>query len=149
MVEIIVENTGSSLLNIDELKSALQQLKKGKHLITIKDIRKRSIQQNRYYWGVCVPMVRKGLYDAGYDEVKTNEDAHEVLKHVLLKKSIVSKQTGDMIDLSASTQKLSIPEFDAYVESVCKWAAEYLLVIIPSPYQQLVEFEEWVENTNA
>ena len=56
-----------------EFKAAFRYLKDGKHLVTIKDVRKRSLPQNAYYWGVVVPMVLRGLRDAGFDEVENNE----------------------------------------------------------------------------
>ena len=88
-------------------------------------------------------MKKKGLYDAGYDEVTTNDDAHEVMKHIHLRKRIVSKQTGDVIDISNSSAKLSIPEFNIYIEAICKWASEYLGIVIPEPNDQLAEFKNW------
>ncbi|MBK7885165.1 MAG: hypothetical protein IPJ81_16280 [Chitinophagaceae bacterium] len=143
MVEVIIHINNRKVINMKEFREAFNQLKDGKHLVTVKDMRKRSIPQNAYYWGVVVPMVKKGLYDAGYDEVTTNEDAHEVMKHIHLRKRIVSKQTGDVIDISNSSAKLSIPEFNIYIEAICKWASEYLGIVIPSPNDQLIEFEQW------
>jgi hypothetical protein len=128
-----------------EMRAVFNDLKDGKYLISIKDVRKRSVQQNRYYWGVVVPIIRKGLYDSGFDAVRTNNDAHEVIKQVLLKKQIVNKQTGEVIDMAGSTQELSIPEFNDFIESICRWASEYLGVVIPSPYEQLAEFKDWQE----
>lgn len=132
---------------MQEFRTAFAQLKDGKHLVTVKDMRKRSIPQNSYYWGVIVPLVRKGLYDAGYDEVRTNDDAHEVLKHIHLRKRMVSRQTGDVIDIAGSSAKLTTPEFNEYIESICRWSAEFLGVVIPSPHEYLsVEFDNWIEN---
>ncbi len=143
MVEVIIHISNRRIVNMQEFKDAFNQLKDGKHLVTVKDMRKRSVPQNSYYWGVVVPMVRKGLYDAGYDEVTTNEDAHEVLKHIHLRKRIVSKQTGDVIDISDSSAKLSIPQFNEYIEAICKWASEFLNVVIPSPNEEIIAFAEY------
>lgn len=145
MVEFFIDIDNQAPLSIEEFKKAFTQLKNGRHLVTIKDMRKRSSPQNRYYWGVIIPLVRSGLYESGYDDVKTNEDAHEVLKHVILRRRMVSKQTGDVIDIAGSSAMLSVPEFDNYIESICKWAAEYLSIVIPSPNEQYVEFQEWGE----
>ena len=144
MVEVVIHINNRKVVNMKEFRDAFNQLKDGKHLVTVKDMRKRSIPQNAYYWGVIVPMVRKGLYDAGFDEVRTNDDAHEVLKHVHLRKHIVSKHTGEIItEIAGSSTTLSIPEFNDYIEAICKWASEYLGIIIPSPNEQIVEFEQW------
>ena len=145
MRELIIYMCNNSILNMDEFKQLFYGLKNGKYHITIKDARKRSIPQNRYYRGVVVPIVRAGLYEAGYDEVKTNEDAHEVLKGLFHKKDIVNKQTGDVITTVLSTTEFSIPEFDNYIERICKWAAEFLGVVIPAPNQVYVEYIDWVK----
>ena len=145
MRELIIYLCNNNILNMDEFKQLFYGLKNGKYHITIKDARKRSIPQNRYYRGVVVPIVRAGLYEAGYDEVKTNEDAHEVLKGLFHKKDIVNKQTGDVITTVLSTTEFSIPEFDNYIERICKWAAEFLGVVIPAPNQVYVEYIDWVK----
>ncbi len=140
MFEVIIHISNRRLVNSKDLKEVLNQLKDGRHLVTVKDLRKRSIPQNSYYWGVCVPLVRKGLYDNGFDEVRTNDDAHEVMKHVLLKKEMVSKQTGEAFIIAGSTKELNIPDMNAYIERVCRWAAEYLNVYIPSPNEEFADF---------
>jgi hypothetical protein len=145
MVQVELHISNRKVINKDEFNAAFKNLKDGKHLVTIKDLRKRSIAQNSYYWGVMIPLVRHGLYEAGYDEVKTNDDAHEVLKHVHLKQRIVNKQTGDVIDIAGSSAALTTPEFNIYVEAICKWAAEFLGVVIPSPNNQLVALDNWIE----
>ena len=129
---------------MDDFINAFNQMKDGKILLTMKDYRKRSVSQNAYYWSVVVPMVRHGLYDIGFDEVQTNEDAHELLKRQFVRRQFVNKQTGEVVAITESTTKLSIPEFGEYLEKVCKWAAEYLGVVIPSPNEELAEFENTV-----
>lgn len=143
MRELIVNISKRKIINMPELKEFFNKMKDGKHLLIVKDYRKRSLPQNAYYWGVMVPLIRRGLYDSGYDEVQTDEDAHEVIKHVHLKKRIVSKETGDVIDIAGSTAKLTIPEFNEFIERVCKWSAEWLNTYIPSPNEEMVEFEKW------
>jgi hypothetical protein len=145
MLELVLYISNKKVVNMPEFKAAFNQLKDGKHLLTVKDMRRRTIPQNSYYWGVMVPLVRRGLYEAGYDDVKTNDDAHEILKHVHLKNRMVNKQTGEVIDIAGSSAALTTPEFNVYVEVICKWAAEYLGVVIPSPYEQMEALEEWTD----
>ena len=145
MKELIITADSRGIVNMEEFRKFFRELKMGKHLVTVKDMRKRSLPQNAYYWGVVVPMVKRGLNDAGYDEVSNNEDAHEVLKHVHLRRRMVSKQTGEVIDIAGSSAKLNVSEFNDYIENICRWSAEYLGVVIPSPNEQMVEFNEWEE----
>lgn len=144
MQEVLISRTEKGLTNQDQLMAVFNSLKIGHHRVIIKDARTRSLPQNAYYWGVIVPLVRQGLYDAGYDEVKTNMDAHEVIKHLHLRKRVVSKQTGDVIDIAGSTAGLSVIEFNTLIEDVCRWSAEFLGVVIPSPNQQMKDFEDYV-----
>ena len=143
--DFFIVMSNNCIMNMDEFRKLFYGLKNGKYHITLKDARQRSIPQNRYYRGVVVPLVRKGLYDAGYDEVKTNDDAHEVMKGLFHKKDIVNKLTGDMITTVLSTTTFSIPEFDNFIETICKWAAEFLGVVIPAPNQVFVEYIDWVD----
>jgi len=143
VVELLIHTHNQKVINPQELVNLFKNLKDGKHLVTIKDVRKRSVNQNAYYWGVVVPMVRKGLFEIGFDEVQTYDDAHELLKKQFVRRQFANKQTGEVVTITGSTTGLSIPEFNEYIERVCKWSAEYLGVVIPSPNQELAEFENW------
>jgi hypothetical protein len=147
MIESVIEIKGGRIRNGEAFREEFKHLRDGNYKITVKDIRTRSLPQNAYYWGVVVPMVKKGLYDEGFDEVKTNEDAHEVLKLLHLKKQFVSKSTGDVIEFGGSTAELNVPGFNDYIERICRWAAEYLGIAIPSPNEQYGDFQEWEKQT--
>jgi len=108
----------------------------GRYLMKIDSSKKRSNNQNRYWWGIVVPMVREGLRDMGYDDVKTNEDAHEILKHLFLKKKVESSSNGDIIEVTGNTSKLSTVEFNLLIDEVIKWAATYLNIQILFPNEQ-------------
>ncbi len=142
MVEVIIHIANKKVINMKEFRAAFNQLKDGKHLVTVKDIRKRSVPQNSYYWAVVVPFVRKGLYDIGFDEVQTDVDAHRLLKKQFIRKQFVNKQTGEVVGFTGSTTELSIPEMNEYIERICRWSSEYLGVYIPSPNQEFAEFKE-------
>ena len=86
----------------------------------------RSQLQNKYWWAAVVPLVMKGLIDAGYNEVKTKEDAHTVLKLMFLKKYF--KESEDF-----TTRTLSPKEFKELIETVQQFGAEYLAIYIPDP----------------
>lgn len=129
---------------MDEFRRAFAGIKDGKHLVTAKDMRRRSVAQNSYYWGVVVPMVRAALYESGFDQIRSVEDAHEALKYFHLRNRVVNEQTGEVIEITGSTKDLNVPEFNDYIERICRWAAEYLSIVIPSPNEELAEFENWV-----
>lgn len=95
--------------------------------------RSRSSEQNRYYWGVVVEMIRMGIKDLG-DEADA-EQVHEFLKDRFLpSRERIDEITGELIyRLPASTTALSTIQFSEYVEKCCQFAAEYLGVSIPMP----------------
>jgi len=92
--------------------------------------KQRSTEQNRYYWGVVVPIVRRGLRDAGY--AVTDKDTHLALKHQFL-----SVDCNFGLHLTPSTTELSTDEMNEYVENIRVWAWENLKVSIPEPGEQV------------
>lgn len=127
-----------AITNRKAVALAFKDLKDGPYLVTIKSVRRRSLPQNDYYWACVVPMVKQGLKNAGYDEVETDEDTHEVLKHLFLKKEVFNKNTGEVItEIAGSTTKLQTYEFNEYLEKIWRWAAQYLDMKIPSPNGQI------------
>ena len=141
MPDFILYKRDGAITNKVSVRKAFNALKDGKYLIKIDAFKKRTLSQNAYYHGVVVPMVKEGLYNQGYSEVKTNEDAHEILKHLFLKRKMVNEKNGDEITVAGSTADLKTVEFNMFLEEVWRWASEYLGIVIPAPQEQLVMFE--------
>ena len=80
----------------------------------------RTLQQNRYYWGVVVKMI------ADY----TGHDPDEVHTHLKYK---FLRQTDGVIEWVRSTTTLDTAEFTDYIERCRKWALDELNIVIPSP----------------
>ena len=135
--QVFVHITHNEITNKKAIAKAFKELQDGKYLVTIESNKHRSSEQNKYYWGCCLPLVRDGLKEAGYREVKTNEDAHEVLKYLFLKKRIPNEETGEVIEMLGSTAGLTTVEFNAFIEEVIQWAAEFLGIQIPLPNKQM------------
>jgi hypothetical protein len=95
----------------------------------IKKISKdRTLQQNRYYWGVVV----QTLFEDGEFGYETPEEIHEALKWRFLK--VAGKGPLDTVK---STTELSTVEFKGYVERIQRWATEWDIVI-PDPETVLI-----------
>lgn len=135
--QIFVHITHNQITNKQVIRRAFEELQDGRYLVSIENGKNRTSPQNRYYWGCILPIVKDGLREAGYREVKTNEDAHEVLKYLFLKKRIPNEETGEVIELLGTTTKLSTVEFNEYIDQIIQWAAEYLNIQIPLPNEQL------------
>lgn len=107
-----------------------QTFKSGSHVdITIrKHKEKRTNEQNRYYFGVVIPILADQF---GYDNP---EDIHADLKRLFnpIESKIMPGET-----IGGTTTTLSTVEFmaadDSYVERICRWAATEHGVFIPPP----------------
>lgn len=120
------------------VKERIKLLQDGEYTVEIKKYKKqRSIDQNRYYWGCIVQLVYDGLRDAGYDEIRNPEDAHDMIKEMFFKKIIFSEQKGELAMVQSSTN-FSTAEFEEKMQSIRQWAQEFLNINIPLPNEQTI-----------
>lgn len=104
--------------------------------ITIRRKRKRrSLLQSAYYFGVVLPVVQRGLMDAGYKVSK--ESTHEFLKATFFKQEIVNENTGEILNTTGSTAQMTTVQMMEYFQEITQWAAEFLNVQIPEPGEQI------------
>jgi hypothetical protein len=97
--------------------------------------RRRSLNQNAYYWGVVLPPILQMFREAGNGV--DAEDVHTYLKeHVGKLKQVFVTKDGEVLTGAGSTAKLSTQEMEVYLDRVRAWAAEYG-VAIPLPNEQL------------
>ena len=133
------------LTHEEKFKDSIKHLFDGNYKIVIEKIyNKRSNPQNAYLWGVVYPVVRDGLIDTGFDEFKQDYDlemTHELCKFRFLKAEIVSED-GEVMEIIGSTRRLRTVEFMEYLNSIGKWASEYLSVFIPEPDANYAETHE-------
>lgn len=112
-------------------------LKDGRYNVEITDYNKRSNPQNNYYWQILTDFIQPGLYDLGWREIKTKDDAHDFMREMFLKVKEVNEISGDERTRIKSTTELSTTEFNVYLEEIAQFAAEFLGVEIPEPNSQL------------
>jgi len=97
-------------------------------IIIRKHSSKRTNEQNKYYFGVVVPILADYF---GHDSV---ESMHEDLK---LEFNPVPSKIDPAKIIGGSTTKLSTEEFfskeDSYVNRICRWSAEKYGLYIPPP----------------
>lgn len=105
--------------------------------ITIQKKRKqRSNPQNRYYWGVIVPIWRNLLLNE-WGEVHTNESTHEFLKMNFGYNERVDESTGEIFRSPRSTTENSTVEMEEYHELLRQKALEMFGAVIPLPNEQI------------
>jgi len=106
----------------------------GIYNVTINKERKpHSDEQQGYLWGCVYPMVREGMIAAGWDDIVTDEDAHEFCKSRFASRDIINRFTGEVESLPASTSCMDTKQYSDYVDAVRDWAAEFLNISIPDP----------------
>lgn len=115
-----------------------QSLKDGKYLLEVSKADKRTNPQNRYYWQMLTLFVQPALYQQGWAEIKTKEDAHVFVSEIFLKVKIVNQVTGEIKERIKSTTELNKDDFNIYLEEIWRWAAEYLSITIPAPNEQTI-----------
>ena len=92
---------------------------------------KRSDRQNRYYWGVVIPIVHGEFRNLGHN--LNPEEVHFFLKQKFNYKMVCSPD-GELIgEVPKSTAELNKHEFMEYIDKVIQWAAEILNITIPQP----------------
>jgi hypothetical protein len=99
--------------------------------------KKRSTQQNRFYYGVIIPIVQNCLKEAGH--VMTNESTHDLIKLKFLKETLfVNENTGEVIERIKSTTELSTSQFMDLLAEINNFTFEYFGVTLPSPNDDLI-----------
>ena len=102
--------------------------------------KKRSTEQNAYYWSVVVSKIKDRLLELG-NEVSA-DDVHELLKSRFNAKEI-DLGNGHAIDIPGSTTDMSTVDFMTYIERIQRFAAELLDIYIPDPNEQMtLDFHE-------
>lgn len=111
--------------NEDKLKQYLQRLPDQLSLV-IKPLKKiRSIQQNRFFHGVVVPMMADLMGEQDYMEAK------EILKGKFLRR--VKIIGNEEIIYVRPTSSLTTKEFEQFNDSIRELAARVYNAVIPYP----------------
>lgn len=126
-----------TIVNRKQFDSELHHFEGKEVMLTLeRKKKKRSNEQNRYWWGCVIPLVKEGLNNAGY-KFTLNEQVHEQLKKMFLTYEDFSEKTGVGIERTHDTKSLTTSEFMDLIATVQQWSAEFLGVEIPNPGEQL------------
>src|SRR3990167_3660491 len=72
---------------------------------------KRTDRQNRYYWGVYLPLIAKEKNESDLDRL------HELFKGKFLTTGVV-EVLGEKVRMKRSTTELSVSEFSEYIQNI-------------------------------
>lgn len=119
-----------------EAQTAFKSLAGKRVKITIeRAYNKRSNNQNRFFHGVCLPLIGDALLELGYNEGKNMEWVKDFVKVNLLTTEMPDKH-GEIRKFVRPTSGLSTSEFMELIADLQQWAAENLDLIIPDPNSQ-------------
>jgi hypothetical protein len=112
-------------------RRALAAFRNGEVVLTIERRHAtRSVYQNRYYWGCVLRLLSE---HTGH----TVDELHEWAKQTYNAKRLAfANATGEIVDektVGLSTSRLNKVTFGEFVESVRRFAAEELSLVIPDP----------------
>ncbi len=103
----------------------------------------RSNNQNRFYWGVVLPLVQNGLLEAA-GELRSCDNIHYKILLPLFAplNEIINKDTGESLNERLTSSEMTTTQFCEYIMEVQKWGAEFLGIDIPSPNEEnLLNFD--------
>lgn len=131
----ILKKENGEIANKKIVRALFDSLKDGRHLIEISGADKRSNPQNRYYWGLVIPIIQKGIKDMGTE--LTKEETHEWLKSKFNLSDLINPTTGECISIPLSTTRLNKEGFSEYISKIQQFASEFLNIYVPDPNEQM------------
>jgi len=97
--------------------------------------KKRSDNENRYYWGVVINDFVNGYLETTGDKI-TPEQAHEILKLKCNYTEIINKKTGEVLQVPQTTTDLSTTKFEEYLEDCRRFIFEWFGITVLLPNEQ-------------
>lgn len=133
-MEFLIHKENGRFRNLKKMEDYNKSLPDGTYKVVIERADKRTREQNAWFHAV-LPEILHGLRDAGFDDIRTTEDAKDLVKSMFFKKT-VSNGMED-ITIVEGTSKQSKIDFSEKAEEIIKWAHEYLGLDIAPPETQL------------
>jgi len=126
------------ILKISNRKQFDQDIKQyeGKRVEMVIQVAKkrRSLNQNAWYWGQVLPCCLHGFKEMGHEQLSI-DTLHTFFKARFLDEpeQIVSPHSGEVITLTKTTTNLTTTQMMTYTDSIVRFAAEFLGINIPDP----------------
>lgn len=131
-----VEN-GKFKRNNAMIRNAITMFEGKEIEITIKRrYKQRSHQQNRFYWGVIIPMFQ-GLIHEHWGEIRSSDEIHEILKSQCNYSEKINTTTGEITKVPQSTTELSTTGWLEYEQKIRQFAMDFFNATLPEPNEQL------------
>ena len=98
--------------------------------------KKRTNNQNSYYFGVLIPITQKAIYNE-WGEVWSIEKTHSYLKENFCFNEKVNESTGQIIKVPKSTTENTTTEMEVYHHEIREHLKEWFNVDAPLPNENI------------
>jgi hypothetical protein len=132
--EYIIRKSGGKWENVKAWKNHLESLPDGRYKVSVSAYNKRTHSQNAWFHAV-LPDILQGLRDVGYNDIRTTEQAKDVIKSLFFKKT-VSNGIEDITVIEGTSAQSKI-NFAEKADEIIRWASEYLGIDVAPPETQL------------
>jgi len=99
--------------------------------------KKRSSNQNAYYWGVLIPLMSLGAKDY-WGEIWTQKKAHEHLKNKFVFTESVNIKTGEITQTPKSTTELTTTDWEIFTTKIRIYLLNDFDIDAPLPNENLI-----------
>ena len=131
-------NNGNLKRNRGEIKNALKSFEGKTIKLTIeKFANKRSNNQNNYYWGIVVPILKDAIYNE-WGEIWSKEKTHDFCKMQFNYFEKINEETGEIVRVPKSTTENTTTTQEEYHLEIRKFAKEWFNVDIPLPNENII-----------
>jgi hypothetical protein len=98
--------------------------------------KKRSNNQNRFYWGVLIPLMQLGAKDL-WGEVWSIDKAHKHLSGKFVFHESINERTGEITQTPKSTTELTTTGWEVFMTEVRIYLLENFDIDAPEPNQEM------------
>ncbi|MCK9220237.1 MAG: hypothetical protein M0P47_09340 [Bacteroidales bacterium] len=124
----------------DKFNEALHFLTDGRVIVKVEKLyKKRSQEENKYYWGVVINEFCRGYKDMTSEDI-TPETAHELLKQKCNGKDVPHPETGEILTVGRTTTELTTIQFIEYWDRCRDWIQDWFGIYVPAPNEQMEIF---------
>ena len=130
-------NNGNLKRNRGEIINALKSFEGITIKLTIEKFsNKRSNNQNSYYWGVIIPILKDAIFNE-WGEVWSKEKTHEFCKMQFNYFEKINEDTGEIVRVPKSTTENTTTTQKEFHLEIRKFTKEWFNVDIPLPNKHL------------
>lgn len=129
---------GQFRINKDLIRNAIKQFEgKDIKIVFKRKYKKRSNNENAFYWGVWIPILQRAILDT-WGEIRDANDVHEIIKLNCNYEEKINEDTGSFIRVPKSSTELNTYEWEfEFKQKIRQFALEFFNVTLPEPNEQL------------